>query len=729
MKKIFFLVLLTLLSITKAITQNNLPPAYEIKTDTAVTVRLDDAYWQMLEDPEGKWTIDEVSRSPLSDKFHANTTKTNGIFEVDYSINTFWLRYRLKNNMGHEARITIPKNVTYADFYTLGSDGKWNHKKTGTAVPWSKRDDLKRITTLTYLIQPGEELLFYEQDNFDYSINTPDFLEINFDFTDKVIQDYYDDNDPSILPSFLFGLFLLAALFNLYFFLIVRGRVYLFFSLTLFFRGFSRFLWANDVFFSEHPIVKGYLADIGSMFFFFFLIHFLRYFLETFKYFPRWDKYLIGLSIYIAIIFILQKENTISVVYLHVLGPAIVLFSILITFILFLRSHIEAVRLAIVAALPVICIMSIIPFVVLFKSINEYTGIPIPSFLKWVWVNNRFAVLEQIGLIWLLIFFSWSLFQRYAQLQKKVAEETLAKERLAKEKEIERSQLIAQQKVQLEKEVEERTSELKQSLENLKATQSQLVQREKMASLGELTAGIAHEIQNPLNFINNFSDVNSELIEEMEHEIEKRNVEEIKVIANDIKENEQKINHHGKRADAIVKGMLQHSRTSTGQKELVDINALADEYLRLSYHGLRAKDKSFNADLQTNFDESIGKVSIIPQDIGRVLLNLYNNAFYSVTEKKKQEGDRYEPIVSVSTKKINDTLEIKVKDNGLGIHQKVVGKIFQPFFTTKPTGQGTGLGLSLSYDIIKAHGGELKVETKEGEGAEFVIQLPVKETI
>ena len=235
----------------------------------------------------------------------------------------------------------------------------------------------------------------------------------------------------------------------------------------------------------------------------------------------------------------------------------------------------------------------------------------------------------------MLIFFSWSLFQRYQQLQKKIAEETLAKERLAKEKVIERNQLIAQQKVELEKEVEERTAEFKQSLHDLKSTQAQLIQSEKMASLGELTAGIAHEIQNPLNFVNNFSEVNTELIDEMKDEMDKGNIEEAKVIANDIKENEQKINHHGKRADAIVKGMLQHSRSSTGQKEPTDINALADEYLRLAYHGFRAKDKTFNATIQTDFDESIGKINIIPQDIGRVLLNLYNNAFYAVAEKKK----------------------------------------------------------------------------------------------
>jgi len=267
-------------------------------------------------------------------------------------------------------------------------------------------------------------------------------------------------------------------------------------------------------------------------------------------------------------------------------------------------------------------------------------------------------------------------------------------------------------------------TKIKKAYTELKATQQQLIQSEKMASLGELTAGIAHEIQNPLNFVNNFSDVNKELLVEMKDEIKKGNIDEVNTIAEDVIANEEKINHHGKRADAIVKNMLQHSRSSSVKKEPTDINALADEYLRLAYHGLRAKDKSFNATTKTEFDNGIGKINVVPQDLGRVILNLINNAFYAVDEKKKQIGDGYEPTVSVSTMQRHGKVEIKVKDNGNGIPQKIVDKIFQPFFTTKPTGQGTGLGLSLAYDIItKGHGGELKVETKESEGSEFIIQL------
>jgi signal transduction histidine kinase len=317
--------------------------------------------------------------------------------------------------------------------------------------------------------------------------------------------------------------------------------------------------------------------------------------------------------------------------------------------------------------------------------------------------------------------------------------------------------------------------EIEKAYKELKSTQAQLIQAEKMASLGELTAGIAHEIQNPLNFVNNFAEINSELIEEAEEAIDKGDRAEAKLILSDLKDNEKKIRHHGQRADAIVKNMLQHSRSNAGQKEPTDINALADEYFRLAYHGLRAKDKSFNATLNTDFDKNIGKINIIPQDIGRVLLNLYNNAFYAVSakasayakdladrsatadaaqakssaietetlattdavnKKKTVAGETYEPTVTVSTKlfsafadplisKSTNSIIISVKDNGNGIPEKVVEKVFQPFFTTKPTGQGTGLGLSLSYDIIKAHGGEISIKNNPGEGAEFIITLPI----
>jgi signal transduction histidine kinase len=272
--------------------------------------------------------------------------------------------------------------------------------------------------------------------------------------------------------------------------------------------------------------------------------------------------------------------------------------------------------------------------------------------------------------------------------------------------------------------LESQKQQIETTLTELRSAQSQLIQSEKMASLGELTAGIAHEIQNPLNFVNNFSEVNTELIDEMKNEIRKGNLDDGLAIADDIKENEQKINMHGKRADSIVKSMLEHSRVSNGQKELTDLNTLADEYMRLSYHGLRAKDKTFNSAMDTHLDGSLPNVNVIPQDIGRVLLNLFNNAFYAVHQKKKQNPEKYLPQVTLTTTNKDGFIEITVSDNGNGIPENIKDKIMQPFFTTKPTGDGTGLGLSLSYDIVvKGHGGSINVISKEGEGSEFIIKL------
>jgi len=279
---------------------------------------------------------------------------------------------------------------------------------------------------------------------------------------------------------------------------------------------------------------------------------------------------------------------------------------------------------------------------------------------------------------------------------------------------------------QKRKAVEETNAALEKSMDELKAAQAQLIHSEKMASLGELTAGIAHEIQNPLNFVNNFSEVSADLVDELHEEIENENAEEIKDIAGDLKQNLEKIIHHGNRASGIVKGMLEHSRAGSGEKIPTDLNVLADEYLRLAYHGLRAKDNSFNADFKLDLDVNLPKVSTVPQDIGRVLLNLINNAFYAVDKQAKQEAGEFKPLVTVSTKKEGDKVEIKVKDNGPGIPEEIKDKIFQPFFTTKPTGEGTGLGLSMSYDIItKGHGGEIKVNSHAASGTEFMITLPL----
>lgn len=301
-------------------------------------------------------------------------------------------------------------------------------------------------------------------------------------------------------------------------------------------------------------------------------------------------------------------------------------------------------------------------------------------------------------------------------------------------KQQEEFKLISAQNLELDRQVTERTAELtrqknelQETVHLLQTTQQQLIQSEKLASLGELTAGIAHEIQNPLNFVNNFSEVSMELVEEMEQELANGDKEEAMAIAADIKQNLEKIRHHGRRADGIVKGMLQHSRASSNVTEPVNINTLTDEYLRLSYHGLRAKDKSFNSELITKFDDTLPEINVVPQDIGRVLLNLFNNAFYAVHQKQKTAEAGYKPEVTVTTINEKGKVSIKVKDNGNGIPDAIKDKIMQPFFTTKPTGEGTGLGLSLSYDIVaKGHGGAIEIDSREGEYTVFTVSLPVK---
>jgi signal transduction histidine kinase len=330
-------------------------------------------------------------------------------------------------------------------------------------------------------------------------------------------------------------------------------------------------------------------------------------------------------------------------------------------------------------------------------------------------------------IIWLITFIF------IARSQKK----TLEKERLLREEEEKAKRLIEAQNVELERLVSERTAaltyqaeELRTALTELRATQAQLVQSEKMASLGELTAGIAHEIQNPLNFVNNFADVSVEMLTELREEQARaeRDPELEAELLEDIAQNLQKIHHHGQRAASIVKGMLEHSRASTGERQPVDVNHLADEYLRLAYQGLRAKDKSFNATLNTDFAPDLPEVEAIGPDLGRVLLNLFSNGFYAVRQRQLRGEADYAPTVSVSTRRCNDEVEIRVRDNGMGIPEAVRQKIFQPFFTTKPSGEGTGLGLSLSYDIVtQGHGGTLTVTSQEGKFTEFLISLPLNQ--
>ncbi|MCX6219936.1 MAG: ATP-binding protein [Bacteroidia bacterium] len=421
---------------------------------------------------------------------------------------------------------------------------------------------------------------------------------------------------------------------------------------------------------------------------------------------PQWEK--LFRNAFFLSVFLFATEFVIQAV--ELMKWIWHLYLILLIVIPFRQKELQPLRMFIFA---------FVPYVV-FAFVSDLTEIISNDFFKTN--ETYFKNASALAIIWFVAIL-------YSQNRQSKAAE---KERIKRQHEDELNRAIAIRKIELEVLVSERTAELTKqkeelefALEELRNTQSQLIQSEKMASLGELTAGIAHEIQNPLNFVNNFSEVSNELLEEMQAEIEQGNSAEVKQIVKDLKSNLEKINHHGKRADSIVKGMLLHSRASTGQKEPTDINALADEYLRLAYHGLRAKDKSFNARFDTDFDESIGKINVIPQDMGRVILNLLTNAFYAVTEKKKALGDSFQPAVTISTRKVGKNLEIRVTDNGNGIPAKIIDKIFQPFFSSKPTGVGTGLGLSMCYEIVtKGHGGKIEVENKEGEGAAMIVTIP-----
>ncbi|MFC5412728.1 sensor histidine kinase [Larkinella bovis] len=448
--------------------------------------------------------------------------------------------------------------------------------------------------------------------------------------------------------------------------------------------------------------------EIASFLIVFFMVRYIRTSLQTAVRFPEWDRMLVmaqyaGMGLLIADVFI--DADFIKWLW-HFILIAMVGAA-------YLLKDFRPVRNVWLAVGPYILIS-------LFNDIVELIS---KDFYNSI--DDAIAIAQVFALVWLVA--TWISGQKQ--------QKALEKERLKRQQEEEQNRIIASQNVMLEQIVAERTAELtrqkeelEQTLSELKTTQDQLIQREKMASLGELTAGIAHEIQNPLNFVNNFSEVSVELIEELrdERKKEERDVELEEEILNDIAQNLQKITHHGKRADSIVKGMLQHSRASTHEREPTDLNALADEYLRLAYHGLRASDKSFNASLVTDFDPNLGLISVVPQDMGRVLLNLFTNAFYATEQKRKTGLAGFQPTVKVGTRQLgNDEIEIRVRDNGCGIPQAVLNKIYQPFFTTKPTGQGTGLGLSLSYDIVtKGHAGELAVETAEGEFTEFIIRLP-----
>ncbi|MFP5438595.1 MAG: ATP-binding protein [Bacteroidia bacterium] len=730
MKKQLLFILFILLS-APVLAKTVFPPAYDVaKLKDSINVKLPSEYWQLYSTGDVEIKFKDILTKKYSDKFsHTGLYEDGKRKKGDYLKIAFnfaqykkWVRFGLTNSTAIPKKVFIAFNSGQDRFYVYQGK-KWHYYTTGMLVPWKQRNGDKNNQRILLTIHPGEQIVVYS--NSVLSASIPKLYDY-----DRFVKESYQDEllfDEDTIITFGFaGFIAFALIFNLFFYYINREKLYLNYSIMLFFLAAMSALsavislWMQGI--TPYKI-EVYTFVVGGFFISF--INTIQLFLGIDKHFRNWSVFIryfawiTSVLVFTTVIVLLdvKPEGEVAEGMLGLLG----VFGAF-AFIGF-------------AVLSIVFVIIVIKTLIRLKKQKDPEAQIIfwallPYFLTMLPVLSDYSLLTAM---WGVAYLSWGMFARFKRLQQQYIDQALEKERITREKEEEKNALIAQQNVRLEQLVEERTAELEHSLENLKETQNQLIQSEKMASLGELTAGIAHEIQNPLNFVNNFGDVSVELIQEMEEELQKGDTDEAIAIAGDIKQNLEKIVHHGRRADSIVKGMLQHSRTSSGQKEPTDINALADEYLRLAYHGLRAKDKSFNAELITNFDANLPKVSVMPQDMGRVLLNLFTNAFYATQQKVKSpptpkggETVPYKPAVSVTTKRVGDTVEITVRDNGTGIPDAIKDKILQPFFTTKPTGEGTGLGLSLSYDVVvKAHGGTIEIDSVEGEYTAFVITLPL----
>ncbi|WP_461093361.1 sensor histidine kinase [Spirosoma gilvum] len=730
MKTLFLLLSSWIGLLSVALAQTSLPPVYEIKKDSSF-FRPDTTYFQVLEDLKGNLTFKQVLNHPAFryDKFFSRKRESH----------TYWMRMRIKNALPHELRIFYCDfNSDYIDLYRLDSAGQWQHQLTGDLIPYSKLPIHKgshERARLFFTLSSGQETTVYARAQNAFWHPPILYLSPQFQTEQGRIEAVFNTITAEkgwknyLIEGVIIGILVLASCYNLIIYYSIHDRVYLYFGICLFFFVLDRNNYRLQLAFAEeHPYEVKLIANFFFTVFFIFFVQSIRKLLQLPSYMARLDK-VITTTLVLTV-----AANVVQVLSFSTLLVPIdewaLLIEVLIRLIygLCMLMAVRRMKQGLLEARYLLVALTPLFLLWLFTLTTEILGLYFSVDLPRV-IHENVEYVESACFAWMIIAFTGALMNRYKLVRQQVIQQAIEKEQLKKEREIERNRLIAAQNERLEREVEERTAALKQSIDELKATQNQLVQQEKLASLGELTAGIAHEIQNPLNFVNNFSEVSAELVDElkegpMQHlpDSEKAYADEI---MGDLTQNLQKITHHGKRADSIVKGMLAHSRSTSGQKQPTKLNDLADEFLRIAYHGLRAKDKSFNADLKLDLDPTVGTVNLVPQDIGRVFLNIYNNAFYAVQTKQKQIGNGYQPQIQVSTRAEKDAVTISISDNGIGIPDEIRHKIYQPFFTTKPTGQGTGLGLSLSYDIItKGHNGEIQISTKPGEGTEFIIQLP-----
>lgn len=656
---------------------------------------------QILEDEEGIFSFEQVSSPDFADRF-INSNRV--ILNFGFTESVHWLRFNFNNTSNEPLIFEIAHAfLPEADLYYREVNGQVRCIEAGYHVPLNKKEVKHHFQI--YPVPDGKHDFYVRLISNSHPLKLRIYKEAIYD-----IKTYRQ----RLIYGFYIGFMVFVILSNLFFYITLKNKLYLFYAgIVVIYISYASAVMDGFILylFPSIDLMFWYITipTIGVPL----QIMYAQVFLEVKKYNERLYKITNWLTIYFLVYVVLKFALPLTAVL--AINTIHALISFFVMGYLGYDTGKKGNRLG--------YYFSLAYFIYFLLVLTEATYIQIgkPAY---------FIELSHVALATLIEAFLLSfLLSKRFEFEKKDAERTKDEaQRQLLETTRQNELIVREQNVMLEQKVEERTLELTNTITNLKEMQEKLIQSEKLASLGELTAGIAHEIQNPLNFVNNFSEVNQELLSEMLEEIEQGNFGEAKTIAQDLAENEKKITHHGRRADSIVKGMLQHSRQSNGQKEYIDINILADEYLRLAYHGLKAKDKSINAEFEVHLDEALPKVKVMGQDIGRVLLNLLNNAFYAVSEKSKKGIQGYEPRVSVTTKKMESHIQIRIRDNGDGIPEGILNKIFQPFFTTKPTGQGTGLGLSISYDIItKGHNGTLKIDTKLGKGTEFIIELPVNE--
>jgi two-component system, NtrC family, sensor kinase len=708
---IFFLLVLMICAVSGYGQQQ---PVFAWKTDTAQTIP--DEYVFQLKDTSSAHLRDSGNTIP----FNRNKFR-HKIGDI------YWFTYQIKNETGKRNEIGLDAWSDIADYFVVRSTGATDTCSTGIMRSWKSKKEFRTSNVCSFNIDSAETITVFYRASFKTRVFDSSFKIGIYPPAIRARKDLqraesrYLKEEGTIF-NFFAGFFAMASLIYFFFFYIVREKLFLYFGIFVVLLALtsSRLI---QLYALEHPSLSAYINLLGPLSFLSFALFYRNYF-DSPKHAPVWDKILITLAILNVVLFLqyaITGKFLFDIQYLLVTILMIITMSV-IPFRIRNKDK-EHKYFLLYASLPLLILIPLAAIAVLIIRLsgNKVTQ---DSWLGMFFSNVNYVQLW--ALTWMVLFFSRTLIKRFTLQREQILKHETEKQAILLQQEQEKTLLMEKLNADLETKVAQRTAELNRSLSDLKAMQSQLIQSEKMASLGEMTAGIAHEIQNPLNFVNNFAEVNQELTAELKDDIlshidDPATKENIGSLLDNLKENSEKIRTHGKRAESIVKNMLHHSRNSTGLKEDTSINALVQEYAQLAFHGMRAKDKSFQSELDVQLDPSAGNIALIPQEIGRVVLNLMNNAFYAV----KNNPEERKPRVSLVTEKSSTGVVIRISDNGSGISEKNLKKIFQPFFTTKPTGEGTGLGLSLSYDIItKGHGGKMEVQSVEQEGTSFIITLP-----